>query len=556
MSKTTSRLERTQIRIPRALARLLTAALIVWAAAPITYTQEPPSAEFSINDASVSEGNAGTKTLTFTVTAALGRGGNSEHRVSFVTENGSATGSTTYTSRGSITVNDAVPATPYPSTLVLSGLKGPLRHLKVSLNSVTHTSPADLDIVLVGPSGENVMLMSDAGGGNPIAETFLTFDDGAPAMTTGQLVTGTYTPTDLQPGDTLPPSAPAGPVRHDVGGVQRHRSQRHMEPICPGRRGRGRRHDSRVLVDGDDRRQRFRADPWGTGVRPERALTVCRRSDYRRRGGRGFRVFFVTVYTPINATIGVAQGLGMIINDDFPVPATGSATAISAHGATLNGTVSPGGAPTTAYFEYGLTTSYGGTTAAFTLGSGTAPMAIGNGTIAGLACNTLYHFNIRATNLAGTTNGSDGTFTTLPCARYRGSGDVDGDQKTDIAVYRPSTGTWYILQSSTNYTTYIAQQWGVSTDIPVPGDYDGDGKTDIAVYRPSDRHVVDPAVEHQLHDLRLAAMGRQQATFPCPATSTATARPTWPSIARPTGTWCDPAVEHQLHDLPRRSNGG
>ena len=129
MSKTTSRLERTQIRIPRALARLLTAALIVWAAAPITYTQEPPSAQFSINDASVSEGNAGTKTLTFTVTAALGRGGNSEHRVSFVTENGSATGSTTYTSRGSITVNDAVPATPYPSTLV-SGLKGPLRHLR------------------------------------------------------------------------------------------------------------------------------------------------------------------------------------------------------------------------------------------------------------------------------------------------------------------------------------------------------------------------------------------------------------------------------------------
>jgi hypothetical protein len=63
--------------------------------------------------------------------------------------------------------------------------------------------------------------------------------------------------------------------------------------------------------------------------------------------------------------------------------------------------------------------------------------------------------------------------------------DFDGDGRSDISVFRPSSGTWYIMQSGTN--TFKAQQFGASSDKIVPGDYDGDGRIDIAVFRPEDR---------------------------------------------------------------------
>jgi hypothetical protein len=46
-------------------------------------------------------------------------------------------------------------------------------------------------------------------------------------------------------------------------------------------------------------------------------------------------------------------------------------------------------------------------------------------------------------------------------------GDYDGDGMVDPAVYRPSTGQWFILKSSTNYTTTLVVAWGSSIDTPI-----------------------------------------------------------------------------------------
>ena len=67
----------------------------------------------------------------------------------------------------------------------------------------------------------------------------------------------------------------------------------------------------------------------------------------------------------------------------------------------------------------------------------------------------------------------------LQCRRPKRA-DFDGDGKSDVSVFRPSEGNWYLNRSTAGFS---AVNWGISTDRLVPADYDGDGKTDFAIFR-------------------------------------------------------------------------
>jgi subtilisin-like proprotein convertase family protein len=111
----------------------------------------------------------------------------------------------------SISIPNSGAATPYPSAINVSGVTGPVTKVTATLHSLTHTFPGDIDVLLVGPGGQKVILMSDVGGGTDVTNVTLTFEDGAPPASLSALVSGTFAPTNSGTGDTFPAPAPAAP---------------------------------------------------------------------------------------------------------------------------------------------------------------------------------------------------------------------------------------------------------------------------------------------------------------------------------------------------------
>jgi len=111
----------------------------------------------------------------------------------------------------SITINDLAAATPYPSTIDVAGYIGVPEKIRVSLNGVNHTYPADIGVLLVGPQGQKVVLMDAAGAAVDLVSVNLVFDDSGSALTNAAISSGTYRPTNLNTARTFPAPAPAKP---------------------------------------------------------------------------------------------------------------------------------------------------------------------------------------------------------------------------------------------------------------------------------------------------------------------------------------------------------
>lgn len=121
----------------------------------------------------------------------------------------------TFTAPGFINIPDATIASPYPATNFVSGVTGVVSKVTVTLNNLNHTFPDDLDLLLVGPGGQSVILMSDAGGSVDFVNTTLTFDDSAVSVVpdSTQITSGIYRTANYGTAgaDSFPAPAPPAP---------------------------------------------------------------------------------------------------------------------------------------------------------------------------------------------------------------------------------------------------------------------------------------------------------------------------------------------------------
>jgi len=270
----------------------------------------------SVNDVAVAEGNSGSANATFTV--SLSAPSSYTVDVDYAATNGSATAqTTTFSNTSSISIPDSGEASPFPSTISVSGVSATVANVAVTLNNLSHSYPDDLDILLVSPGGRRIMLMSDAGGGSPgVSNVNVSFDDTAAATVPFALTTGTYRPTDEEFGEQFQSPAPSpwyDDTLSSLAGVSPNGTwSLYIVDDATGDFGSVAGGWSLTFTTAGDYFPSRGSLTFNPGV-TSRTFTVPVTGDTTAEITETFNV---TLSNPINATIADGTGVGTITNDD------------------------------------------------------------------------------------------------------------------------------------------------------------------------------------------------------------------------------------------------
>lgn len=126
----------------------------------------------------------------------------------------SQTAQVIFTNPNPIVINDATTASPYPSSINVSGLTGNIPatpgSVKVTLCNFSHTFPDDVGIVLVGPTNAALLIQNGAGEtADMVNVTYTLSDTGATALPDATAwINGIYKPTSYYTGDNFPAPGP------------------------------------------------------------------------------------------------------------------------------------------------------------------------------------------------------------------------------------------------------------------------------------------------------------------------------------------------------------
>ncbi len=114
-----------------------------------------------------------------------------------------------------IIVNESGAASPFPSSISVTGGPNSISYVRVTLFDLAVDAADDIDILLVGPGGHSFVLMADSGGAGPIPSgTTLTFDDSTASLLPDStaIASASYKPTSWEDiASVFPLPAPVGP---------------------------------------------------------------------------------------------------------------------------------------------------------------------------------------------------------------------------------------------------------------------------------------------------------------------------------------------------------